>query len=674
MARVSGKGSGKARQFQTAREATHSQGWWSVLFPAVIAMVTFATFVPALSNDFVNWDDDVMLVDNPFYRGLGLAQLRWMFSTFLNGHFQPLSWLTLGLDYLIWGTNPFGYHLTSLIIHAANAVIFYFVCRLLFTKVFSIAHEETGWQLDISAALAAALFALHPLRVESVVWATERRDVLSGGFFLTALYCYLRANAEKAPAVRLHNRWLLLTFVAQLFSLLAKATAITLPLVLVVLDIYPLQRLRGVGRTWRVGDLWRVLWEKLPFLLLSLVFGVVALMAQHAGGALRPVREYFLSYRLGQAFYGVCFYFWKTLVPIGLSPLYELPYDFNLWAPPFIACATTVVLVSLLAILMRRHWPWAAACWAYYVIVLAPVLGIAQSGPQLVADRYSYLACLSWAVLLGGFQFYGLQSVHYISTAARAMVAAVLILVSGLGLSFSTVLQVSIWHDSEALWTHALRVTPNTAIAAYNLGKFYETTGKPPDESVELYRRAVSINPTYADAHYNLARLLAQQGKPIEASSHYREALKFRPNDAEAHNNLGQLLAMNGDVAAALMEYRQALALEPKFAKAYFNLGRLFVRDGAPEKAIDNFQQALKLEPRAAEVHVALADAYAQSGSVDDAIVQLDAALKLRPDLAQAQDLLARLLAAQGRSSDAERHSQAASGLMKSNNQNLTQP
>jgi tetratricopeptide (TPR) repeat protein len=632
-----------------------------------------AVFSPALFNNFVNWDDDVMLVDNPNYRGLGLTQLRWMFSTFHSGHFQPLSWVTLGLDYLMWGTNPFGYHLTSLIMHAANAVIFYFVCRLLFTRVFPAAHQEISWQLDISAALAATFFALHPLRVESVVWATERRDVLSGGFFLTAIYCYLRADAEKAPAVRLHNRWLLLAFVAQLFSLLAKATAITLPLVLVVLDIYPLQRLRGAIRTWFAVDSRRVLCEKLPFLLLSFLFGVVALLAQNTGGALRPVQQYFLSYRLGQAFYGICFYVWKTILPVRLSPLYELPYDFAVWTPLFIVCAATVALMTLLIILMRRRWPWAATCWAYYVIVLAPVLGVAQSGPQLVADRYSYLSCLSWAALLCGIFFYWLQYFRLNAKPARVITAAVVMIASTLSLSILTVTQVGVWRDSETLWKHALRVTPNSAIAAYNLGKVYEVSGKPQD-SVDLYRRAVSINPTYADAHYNLARLLAKHGMVDEAISHYREAIKFRPNDAETHNNLGQLLAMNGDVAAALSEYRQVLALDPQFAKTYFNLGRSFVLSGSPEKAIDNFQQALKLEPGVAEVHVALADAYAQLGSIDEAIVQLDAAVKLRPEMAEAQVALARLLAAQGRNSEAERHFQAANGLNKSNNRNLSSP
>ena len=278
-----------------------------------------------------------MLVDNPYYRGLGWVQLRWMFSTFHAGHYQPLSWITLGLDYLLWGLDPFGYHLTNLILHAANTVIFYLVCRRLFTRIFVTAREAARWALDSSAALAALFFALHPLRVESVVWATERRDVLSGGFFLLAIFSYLRAHESAAPSLKSRYRWLALAFAAQLLSLMAKATAITLPLVLIILDIYPLQRLRGTVRSWFDTDSRRMLGEKLPFLLLSVIFGLAALWAQHATGALRPVQQYFFSYRVGQAFYGICFYLWKTLLPIGLSPLYELPYDFEAWTGVFIA-------------------------------------------------------------------------------------------------------------------------------------------------------------------------------------------------------------------------------------------------------------------------------------------------------------------------------------------------
>ena len=641
----------------TAKVAANCR-WDQWVVALVLVLATFAVFFSALSNQFVNWDDDLMLVDNPYYRGLGWVQLRWMFSTFHAGHYQPLSWITLGLDYLLWGLDPFGYHLTNLILHAANTVIFYLVCRRLFTRIFVTAREAARWALDSSAALAALFFALHPLRVESVVWATERRDVLSGGFFLLAIFSYLRAHESAASSLKSRYRWLALAFAAQLLSLMAKATAITLPLVLIILDIYPLQRLRGTVRSWFDTDSRRMLGEKLPFLLLSVIFGLAALWAQHATGALRPVQQYFFSYRVGQAFYGICFYLWKTLLPIGLSPLYELPYDFEAWTGVFILCAIITVLASLLAFFLHRRWPWLAACWAYYVIVLAPVLGVAQSGAQLVADRYSYLSCLSWAALLGGMGFYWLQS----AKSARIATVAVVIFMIGASLGLLTQGQVAVWHDTESLWKHTLQVTPNTAIANYNLGKYYETNGNF-QSSEELYRRAVAINPTHTEAHYNLARLLGQQGKVDDAIAHYQEALKYKPNDVETHNNLGQLLALQGNFTAALAAYQKALALDPQFAKAYFNLGRLFVRSGEFAKAISSFQQALKLSPDTAEVHAGLGDAYARSGNLDQAIVHLDAAVKLKPQLAGVQLALARLLEARGSKTETAKHYPAKAQL-----------
>ncbi len=624
-------------------EGAADWSWGRWIVPLAIVLATFAVFSRALSNGFVNWDDDLMLIDNPHFRGLGWAQLRWMVTTFHNGHFQPLSWITLGLDYMIWGIDPFGYHLTNLLWHAANAVIFYFVCRLLFARVFLTTPGKPSWQLDTSAAFAAILFALHPLRVESVVWATERRDVLSAGFFLIAIYYYLRAHEYALATAKYRRRWLVLAFVAQLLSLMAKATAITLPLLLVILDIYPLQRLRGAVRTWFTPESRSVLAEKSPFLLLSVVFGLVALWAQQVSGALRPVQQYFFTYRLGQAFYGVWFYLWKTLVPIGLSPLYELPYDFGAWTGVFVASAVFASLAGLLVFVMRRRWPWLAACWLYYLIVLSPVLGVAQSGPQLVADRYSYLSCLSWAALLGGISLYWMQRQRL----ARLATVALVILATGASLGTLTRTQIGVWRDAESLWNYTLQVTPNTAIANYNLGKVYEATGRT-QESVELYRRAVRVNPSYADAHYNLARLLSQQGQIEEAIAHYRETLKFKPDDVETHNNLGRLWAMQGNFSAASAAYQKALALDPHYAKAYFNLGRLLVHNGEFAKAIENFQQALKLAPDTAEVHAALGDAYARSGSLDQAIMHLEAAARLKPALTGVQTALARLRGARG--------------------------
>src|SRR5438132_505855 len=242
---------------------------------AIIVVVTCVTFLPVLENEFVDWDDYFNLVNNPHYRGLGWSQLRWMFTTFHLGPYQPLSWVTLGLDYLIWGMNPVGYHLTNLIFHAANAVFFYFVSRRLLAVAFSISDDQTSWQLEVSAAFTALIFAIHPLRVESVAWATERRDVLSGFFYLWTIYCYLRAVSIPEP--RAHWHWVGIAVGMYALSLLSKATSITLPVVLVLLDIFPLRRLPIQPWLWFKPQFRNVLYEKLPFVVLATLFADLAL-------------------------------------------------------------------------------------------------------------------------------------------------------------------------------------------------------------------------------------------------------------------------------------------------------------------------------------------------------------------------------------------------------------
>ncbi len=282
-----------------------------------------------MQNNFVTWDDYDNLVVNPHYRGLGWSQLGWMFTTFHLGHYQPLSWVTFGFDYLVWRMDPFGYHLTNVIFHTVNAVFFYFIARRLIALAFSSPDYEKSWQLITSAAFAALLFAIHPLRVESVAWVTERRDVLSGFFCLWTLSCYLRAASMHEPIPR--QRWLAAAVGAYALSLLSKATAITLPAILLLLDVFPLRRFHGGIQDWfklRNRSLW---WEKLPFAVLACGFAVIALVAQYSSGALTALQRYDISFRFAQAFYGLMFYLWKTLLPAHLSPLYELPFDLAPW-------------------------------------------------------------------------------------------------------------------------------------------------------------------------------------------------------------------------------------------------------------------------------------------------------------------------------------------------------
>jgi protein O-mannosyl-transferase len=625
----------------TSNNSTRSNTATEWVVPGMMVfIVTCAAFLPVIWNQFVDWDDYDNLIDNPHYRSLGWNQLRWMFTTFHMGHYQPLSWMTYGLDYLIWEMNPIGYHLTNLILHAANAVFFYFVARRLLAVTFSVPDDPGSWQLNMSAAFAALAFAIHPLRVESVVWATERRDVLSGFFFLSTIYFYLRA-ASLSGGTTAYRHWLGVAVVAYVLSLFSKATAITLPALLLLLDVYPLRRLQGGPLNWFRPQRQSVLWEKLPFFVLACVFAVIALVGQHSAGALTPIRRYDISFRVAQAFYGLNFYLWKTLLPVRLSPLYELPFDPEPWLWIFALCAVSAVTITLVVYLLRRRWPAGLACWIYYVVMLAPVLGVAQSGPQLVADRYSYLSCLGWALLAAGaIFFYRPLSLNLTKLITTSFAAGVALLILG-ALTWA---QAKVWRDTQTLWKYVITVSPDSSIAHYNLGKNFETQGKA-NQAIELYRRALTLNPGYADAHHNLARLLARTGQPEEAVKLYRRALEIKPEDADTHNNLGLLLARRGDLADSLKEFEKAVQVDANYSRAYFNMGRVFAQQGELEKAVFNYQQAFKLNPNEPEIQLGLADA---------------------------ELLLARSLAAQGKKEDAEKHYQQALQILKS--QNRTPP
>src|SRR6266705_2241319 len=315
------------------------RGFW--LVPALIALVTFAAFLPVLQNQFVDWDDQRNFLDNHHYRGLGWTHLRWMWTTHL-GHYIPLTWMTLGLDYLLWGMNPVGYHLTSLLLHAANAVVFFFVVRRLLTQALS-SPSERGHALAVSAGFAALLFAIHPLRVESVVWVTERRDVLSGLFYLLAILVYLRACEQGASGRG--GYWLsVAVFVC---ALLSKSMVVNLPVVLLILDVYPLRRLGGpIG--WWSKPARRVYVEKIPFVLLAAAASVIALMAQLSFHAALSVAQLSVPGRLSVSAYGLGFYLWKMVAPVNLSPLYELAPTANPWATPFLLSYGGVVAITAL--------------------------------------------------------------------------------------------------------------------------------------------------------------------------------------------------------------------------------------------------------------------------------------------------------------------------------------
>src|SRR2546422_9750746 len=529
------------------------RGFW--LVPALIALVTFAAFLPVLQNQFVDWDDQRNFLDNHHYRGLGWTHLRWMWTT-PQGHYIPLTWMTLGLDYLLWGMNPVGYHLTSLLLHAANAVVFFFVVRRLLARALP-SPSEHGYALAVSSGVAALVFAIHPLRVESVAWVTERRDVLSGLFYLVAILLYLRACERGARG----RGWYWLSVAVFGCALLSKSMVVNLPVVLLILDVYPLRRLGGaIG--WSSEPARRVYVEKIPFVLLAAAASVVAVMAQSWVNAAVPLAQLSVPGRLAVSAYGLSFYLWKMVVPVNLSPLYELPRALSLVTTPFLLSYGLVVAITAIVLALRRRVPGLPAAWVAYVVILLPVLGTFQSGSQIAADRYTYLAGPGWAILACA----GLLSCSH---ATRFLIpgCAVSLLV---GFGVLTWNQVQVWHDSEKLWSHAAAIDPRSPVGQYSLGLALARQRKL-TEAIEHFKTALQIKPDYPDAHTNVGAALADQGKLAEAIDYYREALQSKPDDALAHYNWGVALARQGKMEEAIGHYRQALQSKPNYAEAHNN-------------------------------------------------------------------------------------------------------
>lgn len=511
-------------------------GW-----PIGLVLVVAACFSPVLRNDFVNWDDDLNLTDNSAYRGLSPTHLRWMFTTTLGGHYQPLSWLSFAVDHALWGMDPRGYHLTNLLLHAAGTVVFFFVLQMLLARRNGVPRVVLG-----PAACAGALFfAVHPLRVESVAWASERRDVLSGLFWLLALAAYLRATATPTSRRRL---WLGAALLGLATSLLAKAWGMTFPLVLLILDAYPLRRL-GTDRH-------AVVREKLPFMLVAGIGAVVAFLAQRGVPEMRSLAEHGPLARVAQAAYGLCFYLIATVAPTGLYPAHLLESRLDPLQPRYLAALAAVTIITAGAVTGRRRWPWLTAAWAAYVVIVAPVLGFAQTGPQLVADRYTYLACLPWAAVLAG----GLaelwrperpRAVRHLTALSTVMILTLLALL--------TVRQITVWKDSLTLWSHTLRLDPSNYVACINRGLARASTDL--DGAIADYDAAIRVNPGYALAYFDRGNARHQRGDLAGAIEDHSKVIELRPDDPDAYNNRGWARQALGDWTGAAADYTRALEL-----------------------------------------------------------------------------------------------------------------
>jgi len=554
----------------------------------LIAAVVVACYLPTLNNGFV-WDDDFNFTKNINYRGLSFSHLRWMFTTFHDGNYHPLAWLTLGLDFFFWGMNPTGYHLTNIVLHGINSILFYFLIAV-FLQRNAVASNAGVAGVQISAVLGAVFFAVLPLRVETVAWISTRGDLLCGAFYILTIIAYVRMHDNQAANVR--RKWLLLALLFFVFSLLSRAWGITMPLVLLILDAYPLGRFDAINLSKPSTK--KILAEKIPFIMLALGAAIIAVQAKK--GSMILVTEHGMLERFMQATYGLCFYLFKTILPIRLSPFYLLSKSFNPMEAKYIVSVLSVSGITLGLTLMRRRWPWALTAWICYAVIVSPLLGFVQSGPQIVADRYTYIACMPFAVLAGvgvfrlweAWQRASLSRPVFISVIT--MISAVLIV-----LSFVSFGQTRIWHDNYTFWNYVIKLDPDNYIAYNNRGVILKEQKQDLIKAMDDYNAAVKLHPEYVGAYYNRGILREQQGDFAEAIADFSIVIRLDPRQAEAYNNRGGLRNSQGDSAGAMEDFNTAIRLAPHSPEAYANRGMVRLAQNDLQGAIQDFAKTLEV-------------------------------------------------------------------------------
>ncbi|MGP8200846.1 MAG: tetratricopeptide repeat protein [Limisphaerales bacterium] len=589
----------------SADAGRRERGWQAPALCLVLAALTFAVFGRTMGFKFVNYDDGNYVYDNPVVsRGLTLKGIVWAFS----GHasnWHPLTWLSHMLDCQLYGLHPGGHHLTNVFLHTATVIVLFLVLR-----------RMTGalWR----SAFVAAVFAIHPLRVESVAWVAERKDVLSGLFFMLTLGAYVRYVRLPWSPVRYG-----LVLVLFALGLMCKPMLVTLPVVLLLLDYWPLQRKASIGR---------LVLEKLPLLALCAASCVVTLLAQSE--AIQENAQLPLPLRLANALAACMVYLGQMVYPSGLAVFYPYPLN-GLLAWKVALAGTLLAGLSAVAVWQRRRQPWILVGWLWYLVMLLPVVGVIQVGSQAHADRYTYLPQIG--VYLAATWWVAQWRLN------RAALGILMTGVVGV-LMVCAWKQTANWKDSETLWIHALACTTSNDVADLGIGNALDQKGSL-QEAMVHYQEALKLNPDNVDARNNLGNDLRQMGRVDEAIAHYQKALQIRPGFAAAHYNLGIALGQKGRVNEAIAQYQEALQINPDYVDAHVNLGSALLQTGRLDEAIEHLQKALQINPCLAKTLNNLGNAFLQKGNEAEAIAQFQQAVRLEPDDPWPKNNLAWLLA-----------------------------
>jgi len=533
-----------------------------------LAIATIGAFESVRHNDFIDLDDNLYVAENPNIKdGLTYQAIRWAFTKTYAAFWHPLTMVSYIIDYQLFGLNPAGYHITSLLLHIANTLL-----------LFGVLKNMTGgtWQ----SAFVAAAFALHPLHVESVAWVAERKDVLSTLFWLLTMAAYLRY--VKHPGIYSYMLMLLIFTL----GLMAKPMLVTLPFVLLLLDYWPLGRFKPPYFS-RAGR--KLILEKIPLLILSLLWCAATFLSQKKIGALPDTTLVPMSIRIANALMVYLVYLEKTIWPTRMAVLY--PYLTDALSPPYVTVYVLLLSgISAAVIRLSSRFKYLLTGWLWYLGTLVPVIGLIQVGSHSMADRYTYVPLTGIFIIAAWAAADVTAKWRYQKT---VLTTASVIILAALFVCSRT--QLKYWRNSIALFDHALKVTGDNSVMQYCLACSLKQQNRL-DEAINHYRQTLLINPAYYSANYNLGVILQSQGKLDEAIYHYKETIRKKPDYAEAHNNLGILLKRKGRLDDAQAHFRQAVKLKPDFTEAYNNLGYVLRLQGKLNEAITYLRKALSLK------------------------------------------------------------------------------
>ena len=624
-----------------------------------LVLSTAVVYLQTAGFEFVDYDDQGNIRDNPKVPGgLTLDGIIWAFTTMFGSNWFPLIWLSFMLDRTIFGTWAGGFHLVNVVLHIANTVLLFWVLKR---------YTKTLW----ASFFAAALFALHPLHVESVAWVTERKDVLSTLFWLLTMLAYLRY--VEAATVRRY----VLVCVLYALGLMTKPMLVTLPFVLLLMDYWPLKRLLPENQT-EGASIWRLVLEKAPLFVLSAASCVVTYVAQKTGGAVVRFGAITLSTRIENAMVSYCEYIVKTFKPVGLAVFY--PHPVKGLAIGEVAISLAVLAAVTIVVILLRRRRYLLVGWLWYLGTLVPVIGIVQVGGQAMADRYTYIPLTGIFIMLVWLICEEATRRRYVRVFAGLAGSAIL---GALGVM--TFVQVSYWRDTMSLFQHAaavtkdnfvahsilgvrfaekgdfkaamhafdiiLKATPKDADTLYNVAKSLDLQGRT-DEAIEYYKRVLSIVPDGPDAYNALALIEARQKNYERAIELYKEGLSKKPDDGGLHGGLGSLYLQMGRVDDAIPELERGVKLKED-SSIYGNLGSAMLEKGDTDKATEYFNKAIKLDNTNAEAHFNFGNIYLSQGRLATAISEYEKAIKHKPNYVKAYSNLAVVMARMGKYDEA---------------------